>query len=45
MVAENFFVQTSGTMIGTGSHCVSMAMVMVQSGTGIFVPANLSDLK
>ena len=45
MAAENVFVQTSGTMIGTGSHCVSMAMLVVQSGTGVFVPANLVDLK
>ena len=45
MVAENFFVQTSGTNIGTGSHCINMAMMVVQSGTGIFVPVNLVDLK
>ena len=45
MVAENFFVQTSGTMIGTGSHCVNMAMLVAQSGAGVFVPVNLVDLK
>jgi len=45
MVAENSFVQVSGTFIGTGSHGVAMAMLMVESGTGVFVPANLGDLK
>jgi len=45
MVAENNFVQVSGTMIGTGSHGVNMAMLIVQSGTGIFVPVHIGDLK
>jgi len=45
MVAENMFVQVSGTIPGVGSHCVSMAMLVAESGTGIFVPVNLVDLK
>ncbi len=45
MVAENIFVQTSGTEIGVGSHAVTMSLLIAKSGTGIFVPVNLADLK
>jgi len=45
MVAENMFVNFSGTEVGTGSHCVSLAMLVAQSGTGVFVPINVADLK
>ena len=46
MVAENIFVQTSGTLIGVGSSTLNMTMLMVESGTGgIFVPVAIGDLK
>jgi len=45
MVAENSFVQVSGAVIGTGSHCVSMCMLVAMSGTNMFVPVELGDLK
>ena len=45
MVAENIFVQVSGTITGIGSHCANMAMLVAESGAGVFVPVNLVDLK
>jgi len=45
MNIQNKFINISGTSWGIGSQTVTCSLLVVESGVGVFVPVNLTDLK
>ena len=45
MNIQNTLVEFSGTQFGTGSRTIGLCLLVVKSGTGVFVPVELNDLK
>ena len=45
MEIQNCFLNFSGTSLGVGSRTASLVLLVAESGVGVFVPVNLTDLK